>query len=177
MKIILKKTMELIPYINNTRTHDEKQIKQIASSIKEFGFNNPILIDEKGEIIAGHGRLLASELLKLEEVPCIELKHLTRAQKKAYIIADNKIALNAGWNEELLKLEIESLKELDFDLDLLGFDSLELEDLLGEIIDIEDDEILDVEDDEEEVKREGLICPHCQHKDAKKNFLEVDING
>ena len=160
LKIILKKTMELIPYINNTRTHDEKQIKQIASSIKEFGFNNPILIDEKGEIIAGHGRLLASELLKLEEVPCIELKHLTKAQKKAYIIADNKIALNAGWNEELLKLEIESLKELDFDLDLLGFDSLELEDILGESQEIEMKDFFEGIEQKEKVEK-TFICEHC----------------
>jgi ParB-like chromosome segregation protein Spo0J len=152
--------MELIPYINNTRTHDEKQIKQIASSIKEFGFNNPILIDEKGEIIAGHGRLLASELLKLEEVPCIELKHLTKAQKKAYIIADNKIALNAGWNEELLKLEIENLKELDFDLVLLGFDSLELEDILGESQEIEMKDFFEEIEQKEKVEK-TFICEHC----------------
>ena len=160
LKIIFKKTMELIPYINNTRTHDEKQIKQIASSIKEFGFNNPILIDEKGEIIAGHGRLLASELLKLEEVPCIELKHLTKAQKKAYVIADNKIALNAGWNEELLKLEIESLKELDFDLVLLGFDSLELEDILGESQEIEMKDFFEEIEQKEKVEK-TFICEHC----------------
>lgn len=160
LEIVLKKTSELIPYINNTRTHDEKQIKQIASSIKEFGFNNPILIDEKGEIIAGHGRLLASELLKLEEVPCIELKHLTKAQKKAYVIADNKIGLNAGWNEELLKIELESLKELDFDLDILGFDDFKVEQIFGEETRIEMEDFFEEAEQKEKVEK-TFICEHC----------------
>ena len=160
LEIVLKKISELIPYINNTRTHDEKQIKQIASSIKEFGFNNPILIDEKGEIIAGHGRLLASELLKLEEVPCIELKHLTKAQKKAYVIADNKIALNAGWDEELLKIELESLQELDFDLDILGFDEFEVEQIFGEETRIEMEDFFE-ESEQKEKTEKTFICEHC----------------
>ena len=148
MEVVNRKVKELIPYVNNTRTHDEKQVKQIASSIKEFGFNNPILIDAENEVIAGHARLLASELLNMEEVPCIVLGHLTKAQKKAYVIADNKLALNAGWNEEMLKLELESLKELDFDfdLDLLGFDGNELDDLLNfeeEVEEIEENEIIE----------------------------------
>ena len=121
LEIIYKKVDDLIPYVNNTRTHTEEQINQVASSIKEFGFNNPVLIDSDGGIISGHCRTLAAKKLKFKEIPCVELRNLTEAQKKAYIIADNKLALNAGWNEELLKLEIESLKELDFDLDLLGF--------------------------------------------------------
>lgn len=164
LEIVLKKTDELIPYINNTRTHDEKQIKQIAASIQEFGFNNPILIDEKGGIIAGHGRLLASELLKLKEVPCIELKHLTKAQKKAYVIADNKIALNAVWNEELLKIELESLQELDFDLDILGFDSDELENIsnFDETISFEEWQ-LDAPESKKEKKdaEKKCKCPAC----------------
>ncbi len=126
MELINRKTAELIPYINNSRTHDESQVKQIASSIQEFGFTNPILIDKKDSIIAGHGRLLAAELLKLEEVPTITLSGLSEAQKKAYIIADNKLALNAGWDFDLLKIEIECLQDADFDMDLLGFDSSEL---------------------------------------------------
>ena len=100
----------LIPYINNSRTHSDKQVTEIASSIKEFGFTNPVLIDKENTIIAGHGRLLASKKLGLKEVPTILLENLTEAQKKAYIIADNKLALNAGWDEELLSIE---LKELD----------------------------------------------------------------
>ncbi|MDY3132353.1 MAG: DNA methyltransferase [Treponema sp.] len=131
MEIVYKKVNELIPYINNSRTHSEEQVNQIVASINEFGFTNPILIDEKDNIIAGHGRLLASKKLKMEEVPCIVLKGLTEAQKKAYIIADNKMALNAGWDEELLKIELENLKELDFDLELTGFNVDELDDILG----------------------------------------------
>lgn len=131
MEIIYKKVNDLIPYINNSRTHSEEQINQIVASINEFGFTNPLLIDEKDNIIAGHGRLLASKKLKMEEVPCIVLSGLTEAQKKAYIIADNKMALNAGWDEELLKIELENLKELDFDLKLTGFNVDELDDILG----------------------------------------------
>lgn len=131
MQIVYKKINDLISYVNNTRTHSQEQVNQIASSIKEFGFTNPILIDADGGIIAGHGRVMAAKKLKLEELPCIVLDGLTEAQKKAYIIADNKLALNAGWDEELLKLEIENLKELDFDIDLLGFSDSELDDLLG----------------------------------------------
>ena len=129
MEIIYKKVNDLIPYINNSRTHSEEQINQIVASINEFGFTNPLLIDEKDNIIAGHGRLLASKKLKMEEVPCIILSGLTEAQKKAYIIADNKMALNAGWDDELLKLELENLKELDFDLELTGFNVDELDDI------------------------------------------------
>lgn len=113
--------VELIPYINNSRTHSDEQVSQICASIKEFGFTNPILIDEENGIIAGHGRLLAATKLGLEIIPTVRLVGLTEAQKKAYVIADNQLALNAGWNLELLKIEIDNLKELDFDLDLLGF--------------------------------------------------------
>lgn len=130
MQIVYKKVNDLIPYINNSRTHSEEQVNQIVASINEFGFTNPLLIDEKDNIIAGHGRLLASKKLKMEEVPCIVLSGLTEAQKKAYIIADNKMALNAGWDEELLKIELENLKELDFNLELTGFNIDELDDLL-----------------------------------------------
>lgn len=131
MEIIYKKVQELIPYVNNSRTHSEEQVNQICASINEFGFTNPLLIDEKDSIIAGHGRLMASKKLGMEEVPCIVLEGLTEAQKKAYIIADNKMALNAGWDEELLKIELENLKELDFDLELTGFNVDELDDILG----------------------------------------------
>ena len=126
MQIIKKSVKELIPYARNSRTHGDEQISQIMASITEFGFTNPILIDEKNEIIAGHGRLIASQRLKLENVPCIVLSGLTEAQKKAYIIADNKIAINAGWDEDLLKLELIELDEIGFDLELTGFSIEEL---------------------------------------------------
>ena len=117
---------ELIPYAQNSRTHSDLQVNQICASIKEWGFTNPILIDESGQIIAGHGRVLAANKLGVDSVPCIVLNGLTNTQKKAYVIADNKLALNAGWDEDILALELETLKELDFDLDLIGFDDEEL---------------------------------------------------
>ena len=123
---------QLIPYINNSRTHDNNQVKQIAGSIKEFGFTNPLLIDEQGGTIAGHGRLMAADLLGIVEVPTITLKGLTEAQRKAYVIADNQLALNAGWDLDNLKVEIDRLTELDFDVDLLGFDDDFLSSLLDE---------------------------------------------
>lgn len=113
---------ELTPYTRNSRTHSAAQVDQIAASITEFGFCNPVLIDAQGEIIAGHGRVMAAKQLNIEQIPCIRLGHLTDAQKRAYVIADNKLAENAGWNEELLALELQELSELDFDLELIGFD-------------------------------------------------------
>lgn len=131
LTIAYKKIKELIPYCNNSRTHSDEQVLQIASSIKEFGFTNPVLIDGQGGIIAGHGRIMAAQKLKMEEVPTITLSDLSEAQKKAYIIADNKLALNSGWDDELLKIELEQLKELDFDLGLIGFSDDELALLMG----------------------------------------------
>lgn len=121
---------ELIPFAKNSRTHDDAQVAQIAASIKEFGFTNPILIDEQSGIIAGHGRLLAARKLQLTEVPCIRLSHLSDAQKRAYVIADNKLALNAGWDDEMLALELGDLKDMEFDLSLTGFSTDEINALL-----------------------------------------------
>ena len=131
LKVEYKNIKELIPYCNNSRTHSDEQVLQIASSIKEFGFTNPVLIDGQGGIIAGHGRIMAAQKLKIDEVPTITLSDLSEAQKKAYIIADNKLALNSGWDDELLKIELEQLKELDFDLGLIGFSDDELALLMG----------------------------------------------
>lgn len=133
MEIIYKNVNDLIPYVNNTRTHSEEQINQIASSIKEFGFTNPVLIDTQGGVIAGHGRIMGAKKLNLTEVPTIVLSNLTEAQKKAYIIADNKIALNAGWDEDLLQLELMALDEMGFDYANLGFDfDIDIEELEDE---------------------------------------------
>lgn len=135
MQIYKHKLVELsslIPYVNNSRTHSDEQVNQIASSIKEFGFTNPVLIDEENGLIAGHGRVMAAKKLSLDEVPCIVLEGLTEAQKKAYIIADNQLPLNAGWDLDMLKLELENLQELDFDIELLGFDDDFLDGLLEE---------------------------------------------
>jgi len=126
IEIKYKKIEDLIPYVNNSRTHSDDQVAQIASSMKEFGWTNPILLDGENGIIAGHGRLMAAKKLNQIEVPTIELAGLTEIQKKAYIIADNKLALNAGWNDEILKLEIAELKNAGFDLGLTGFNVDEL---------------------------------------------------
>lgn len=116
----------LTPYARNSRTHSPHQVKQIAASIREFGFTNPVLIDESNGIIAGHGRVMAAEHLQLETVPCIRLDDLTDAQKRAYVIADNKLALNASWDDELLAIELNDLHASDYDVSLIGFDADEL---------------------------------------------------
>ena len=138
-------TGDLLPYARNARTHSEVQINQIASSIKEFGFNNSILVDGNNQIIAGHGRLLACDKLGITEVPTVCLEHLSETQKRAYILADNQLALKAGWDEELLKLEIQELQGLDFDISISGFDT---EDLAGifpvELQSLDDDEEADI---------------------------------
>jgi hypothetical protein len=130
LKIEYRPICDLIPYARNARTHSESQIDQIISSIKEFGWTNPILIDGQNGIIAGHGRILAAQKMAIDNIPCIELSGLSDVQKKAYIIADNKLALNAGWDSDLLRIELTDLKDLDFDLDIVGFDGSELADAI-----------------------------------------------
>jgi len=137
----------LIPYAKNSRTHDDAQVAQIAASIKEFGWTNPILVDGDKGVIAGHGRLLAARKLGHDKVPVIELKHMTEAQKKAYVIADNKLALNAGWDTAMLSIEMKDLEDEGFDLALLGFDDKELNALLqSEVVEglTDEDEVPDV---------------------------------
>jgi DNA modification methylase len=121
---------KLIPYVRNSRTHSDGQVAQIAASIKEFGWTNPILVDGESGVIAGHGRLLAARKLGQKEVPVIELAHMTESQKRAYVIADNQLAMNAGWDTTLLSLELADLKEQGFEMDVLGFDPKELDKLL-----------------------------------------------
>jgi DNA modification methylase len=152
MKIEQLPTADLIPYARNTRTHSPEQVAQIAGSIREFGFTNPVLIDGENGIIAGHGRVMAAQKLGLTKVPCIRLAHLTETQKRAYIIADNKLALNAGWDEEMLALEIGELQETDFDIDLLGFDQSEIDALFA----IEVNEGLTNEDEVPEVPEQPV---------------------
>lgn len=122
----------LIPYAKNARTHSDEQVAQIAGSIKEFGFNNPVLIDKENSIVAGHGRLMAARKLGMDKVPVVRLEHMTEAQRKAYVLADNRIALNSGWDTSMLSLELQELKD-DIDLSLLGFDADELDALLNPI--------------------------------------------
>lgn len=143
LAVVYKKVDDLIPYARNARTHSEEQVTRIASSIKEFGFTNPILLDGENGVIAGHGRLLASKKLGLTEVPCIELAGLTKTQKQAYILADNKLALDAGWDEEMLRLELDELRENNFNIDLTGFGKDEVKLLDDGIEDEVNDELND----------------------------------
>ena len=140
----------LIPYAKNARTHSDEQVAQIAGSIKEFGFNNPVLVDKDNSIIAGHGRVMAARKLGMDKVPVVQLEHMTEAQRKAYVLADNRIALNSGWDTGMLTLELQELKD-DIDLSLLGFDADELDALLNPIEETEgltdEDAVPDVPDE------------------------------
>jgi len=131
LNVVHKQINELIPYAKNARTHSDSQVAQIAASIREFGWMNPVLIDAENNIIAGHGRVLAARKLGLDEVPCVLHNHLTEAQRKAYILADNKMALNAGWDEIALRDELLSLESMGFDLDAVGFSEEELSSVLS----------------------------------------------
>ena len=129
--IVSRKVEDLIPYARNSRTHSDAQVAQIAASVREFGWTNPVLVDGENGIIAGHGRILAARKLGMDEVPCIELAGLTDTQRRAYIIADNKLALNGGWDDELLALELGELNAAEFDMALIGFDAGELSAAMG----------------------------------------------
>lgn len=142
LKIEYRKVSDLLPYARNARTHSEAQVSQLAASIKEFGFNNPVAIDADGMILCGHGRVMAAQKLGLTEVPTVCLSHLSATQKKAYILADNKLALNAGWDNDMLKVELEDLKFSNFDLDLVGFSTEELDEIMNQ------EEEPEVEDDD-----------------------------
>lgn len=157
----------LIPYSNNARTHSTAQINKLRGSLREFGFINPVIIDRDYNIIAGHGRVMAAREEKLTEVPCVFADHLTEAQKKAYIIADNRMALDAGWDEEMLKVEIESLEAQAFDLSLTGFDTDELEKLFREDTEEkvkEDDFDIDAELEKPAVTHDGDIWTLGRHR-------------
>ena len=143
---------KLVPYVNNARTHSAEQINKLRSSLREFGFINPVIIDGNFGIIAGHGRVMAAKEEGIKEVPCVLVDYLTEAQKKAYILADNRFALDAGWDEELLKLEIESLQGADFDVSLTGFDQTEIDKLFDVGQDVKDDDF----DVEEELKKPAM---------------------
>ena len=149
----------LVPYIRNARTHSDAQVAQIAASIKEFGFTNPILLDGESGIIAGHGRLAAARMLKMDEVPVIELAHLSKAQKQALILADNKLAMNAGWDDDLLKVELTGLGDMGFDLELTGFGLEEMALLFDEPTFAPG-----TEDDQgrlDQLAPKMVTCPHC----------------
>ncbi|CAB4183999.1 COG0863 DNA modification methylase [uncultured Caudovirales phage] len=164
IEIQYKKTEDLIPYARNSRTHSAEQVAQIAASIREFGWTNPILIDGENGIIAGHGRVLAAHKLGEMEVPTIELSHMNENQKRAYIIADNKLALNAGWDNEILALEISDLKDAGYDLGLIGFSFDELNELNPEVIEGLTDEDAVPETPEEPITKLGDIYQLGNHR-------------
>jgi ParB-like chromosome segregation protein Spo0J len=157
MKIKQVEIEKLIPYVNNSRTHDDAQVAQIAASIKEFGWTNPILTDGDNGIIAGHGRLMAARKLGITTVPVIELEGMTDAQKKAYVIADNKLALNAGWDLEVLKLELDALADDGFDVELTGFSLDELNNIEPTFEPASEDE----QGKLDELDPKWVDCPHC----------------
>ena len=160
MNVVQKPIDELIPYAKNARTHSDSQVAQIAASIREFGWMNPVLIDAENNIIAGHGRVLAARKLGLEEVPCVLHDHLTETQRKAYILADNKMALNAGWDEDLLRLELRELGDMGFDLELTGFGLDEVGTMIleGDGLDAHGDGPKEIDPDSYEL---GHRCPRC----------------
>lgn len=182
MQYYLADVNDLIPYIRNARTHSESQIAQIAASIKEFGFLSPILIAEDNTILAGHGRLAAARKLGITKVPCVKESHLTETQRRAYIIADNKLSLNAGWDEDILAIELSELQGADFDLDLLGFDESELASIFEDDKEVEDDDF-DVEEELNKpcfskagdiwtLGRHRLICGDSTKEETYKSLME-----
>ena len=178
---------KVFPYVNNSRTHSDEQVSQIAASMKEWGWTNPVLVDESGQIIAGHGRVLAARKLGITEVPVVIAKGWSEAKKKAYVIADNKLALNAGWDDNILRLEFEELKNLDFNLELTGFTLDEINDLMPAKVEGLTDEDAVPEVPEEPITKLGdiwilgnhrLMCGDSTSIDAVKKLMngsQVDL--
>ena len=188
LAVQLRPISGLVPYARNARTHSDAQVAQIAASIKEFGFTNPVLVDASGGIIAGHGRVLAARQLSMEKVPTIELGYLSETQKRAYILADNKLALNAGWDQEMLALELGELDDGGFALDVIGFTESEIADIIGERLDEENGDEQDDADDVPEapaipVSRTGdiweigkhrLVCGDATDKRVVEALMQTD---
>ena len=175
MKIEKVKIEEIKLYENNAKIHPEWQVEQIKNSIIEFGFNDPIAIDENNVIIEGHGRYLALKQLDYEEVEILRISDLTEEQKKAYAIAHNKLTMNTDFDTEKLRIELSKLEESNFDLSVLGFENIELE----EIMEVDAEEVLEIEEEETENERtrHKLICPNCGHIALKSEFKEVMEDG
>jgi ParB family chromosome partitioning protein len=161
---------KLVPYARNSRTHSDEQVAQIAASIKEWGFTTAVLVDEQGGIIAGHGRTLAAQRLQMKEVPVMVAAGWSDAKKRAYIIADNKLALNAGWDFDMLRFELTDIGGGDFNLDLLGFDDKELADLIG---DAEVIGLPELPDGDKSVLEQITFTLHREQADTIKNALAV----
>ena len=183
----LVSTDKLIPYVNNARTHSPEQITKLRSSLREFGFVNPVIVDKDYNVLAGHGRLLAAKAEDITEVPCVFADHLTEAQKKAYILADNRMALDAGWDEELLAVEMQELQDLGFDLSMTGFSDDELAELFATDAEGEDDDF-DVEAELQKpcfsktgdvwhLGRHTVICGDSTLPETYQNLLgDVKVN-
>lgn len=174
---------KLVPYVNNARTHSPEQINKLRSSLREFGFINPVIIDRDFGVIAGHGRILAAKEEGIAEVPCVFADHLTEAQKKAYILADNRMAMDAGWDEELLRVEIEALQAEAFDLSLTGFDEKELSDLFKDDADVQEDDFdVDAELEKPTFSKSGDVWTLGRHRlvcgdSTKAETFAVLMNG
>ena len=174
---------KLVPYVNNARTHSPEQINKLRSSLREFGFINPVIIDRDFGVIAGHGRILAAKEEGIAEVPCVFADHLTQAQKKAYILADNRMAMDAGWDEELLRVEIEALQAETFDLSLTGFDEKELSDLFKDDADVQEDDFdVDAELEKPAFSKSGDVWTLGRHRlvcgdSTKADTFTVLMNG
>lgn len=174
---------KLIPYVNNARTHNAQQINKLRSSLREFGFINPVIIDRDFNVIAGHGRIMAAKEEGINEVPCVFVDYLTEAQKKAYILADNRMAMDAGWDEELLKVEIEALQAEDFDLSLTGFDESELAGFFDTADDAKDDDFdVDAELEKPPVTKSGDLWLLGNHRllcgdSTKEESYTLLMNG
>lgn len=174
---------KLIPYVNNARTHNAQQINKLRSSLREFGFINPVIIDRDFNVIAGHGRIMAAKEEGISEVPCVFVDYLTEAQKKAYILADNRMAMDAGWDEELLKVEIEALQAEDFDLSLTGFDESELAGFFDTADDAKDDDFdVDAELEKPPVTKSGDLWLLGNHRllcgdSTKEESYTLLMNG
>lgn len=165
VKFVMRDVDSLIPYARNARTHSPEQVAKIAGSIKEFGFLNPVIISSDGGIIAGHGRVMAAQKLGIKKVPCVEESHLTETQKRAYILADNRLALDAGWDDDMLRIEVQEL-DGTFDLSLTGFSDEEIERYSKEIdqlpsLDGFDFESIKKDDTIAEKKAKTVVCPNC----------------
>ena len=161
-KVERRKVADLLPYARNSRTHSEAQVAQIAASIREWGWTMPILVDEAGNVIAGHGRIMAAHKLGIEDVPCMTATGWSEAKRRAYVIADNKLALNAGWDNEMLAVELSDLKEMGFDLELTGFEAAEIDALMHE-----PDFSPGTEEDQgklDELAPKMVTCPHCNQE-------------
>ncbi len=160
---------DLIPYARNAKKHDPEQVAKIAGSIREFGFNNPVLIDQDNGIIAGHGRVMAAIKLGLESVPVIRLSHLSETQRRAYILADNKLAeLGGGWDEEMLKVELEAIKESDLDHLLTGFSDEEMVTLIGDTEDASEDD----DGDSKEFTDQYAVTVVCNNEEHQRELFE-----